>query len=767
MPFLLLKPLRPSIRDLHSLSVLVLATGLVMPHAANAQALMCPAYGGNSIASSTVARQPISLVETAKMPVNLQADSWEATVNGAITLTGNVQATQGERSMSADTLRYNQSTQEILASGTVQYSDSTLEVSGSGANMSSTGSAQIGKASFILKSSAGRGTAENIKLSPDGQLALDSVRYTTCPPGSTGWELRLSDLDINQQTSTGTGRNVRLEFQGIPIFYTPWISFPVGNQRKSGFLFPSFGGSSRGGSALSVPWYWNIAANIDDTITPTFDTARGFKLDNEFRYLGRSSKGTLMTGYLPHDSNTGSWRGLAQLNYRNDFTEVLRLDIDAAEVRDTRWFEDFGQTRDSTSLVYLNRLASISAHSDNWHAELNFQNLQVIDTTTPLSNRPYTRLPQFTLLGHEALPFGVDFNLDGELSYFTRGETDNVTQTKSVTGGRLYLNPELSMPLRSRGMYVTPSASWHYSRYQLQNVAADAQRSPELSAPTYALDTGMVFERLGGSRQQRLYTLEPRLLYSYVPYRAQTDIPLFDTGMPDFNLVQLFRTNRFIGPDRLGDTHQLSAGVTTRMLDAADGRQFLSGTIGQAYYFKTPCVTSLVQTTCANALASDRSSDLIGQLSLSAYKNWTLNLGMQWDPGQGHSERGDLFLQYHPAGNRTVNLGYNYQRDSVDQWVSSFAWPLSSTWSGYGRVVYSHLDRKFLDHFAGLEYRSCCWNIRAVVGRAVTTRTGEFDTQYKLQLELKGLSSVGTADTFLEGTIPGYSARQQGWIASP
>lgn len=758
MPLLPLKPLRRPLHPLHAWA-LALAAGLCSPQVLQAQALTCPADGGVNSTSSAVKRAPINLAETAQLPVNLQADGWEATINGEITLTGNVQATQGERSMSADTLRYNQSTQEIVASGAVQYNDTTLQVSGTDANMSSNGSAQLAKANFMLKASAGRGTAENIQLSPDGRVALDAVRYTTCPPGSPDWELKLSDLDINQQTNIGSGRNVRLEFKGIPIFYTPWISFPVGNQRKSGFLFPSFGGSSRGGNALSVPWYWNIAANMDDTITPTYDTARGFKLDNEFRYLGESSKGSLVTGYLPHDNDAGYWRGLAQLNYRNDFTESLRLDIDAAEVRDTQWFEDFGQTRNSTSLVYLNRLASLSAHSDNWHGALNVQNLQVIDTTIPLSDRPYTRLPQLTLLGHEALPFGVEFDLDSELSYFTRGETDSTTQTKSITGGRLYLLPELSMPLRTRGMYVTPSASWHYTRYELQHTNG-AEDSPSLSAPGYALDTGMIFERMGGSKQQRLYTLEPRLLYSYVPYREQTDIPVFDTGMPDFNLVQLFRTNRFIGPDRLGDTNQLSAGITTRMLDAADGRQFLSGTVGQAYYFRTPCVTSLVQTACANTLVSDRSSDLIGQLSLSAYKNWTLNMGVQWDPSRGRSERGDLSLQYRPAGNRTVNLGYNYQRDSVEQWVSSFAWPISNAWSGYGRVVYSQLDKKFLDHFGGLEYRSCCWNIRAVVGRAVTTRTGEYDTQYKLQLELKGLSSVGTADTFLEGSIPGYSARQ-------
>jgi LPS-assembly protein len=344
--------------------------------------------------------------------------------------------------------------------------------------------------------------------------------------------------------------------------------------------------------------------------------------------------------------------------------------------------------------------------------------------------------------------------------------------TDSLSGARLYLLPQLSLPLRTPGMYVIPSASWHYTRYDLQNTAAGAENKPGVSAPTYSLDTGLIFERLSGSKNQRLYTLEPRLLYSYVPYRAQNDVPLFDTGMPDFSLVQLFRTNRFIGPDRLGDANQLSAGVTTRMLDSRDGQQFMSGTLGQAFYFKTPCVTSLTDTTCANNTGNGRSSDLIGQLSLTAYKHWTANIGAQWDPTLSNSERGDVSFQYRPGPDRTVNLGYSYDvsgnanststvREPLRQFVASFAWPISHAWSTYGRVGYSQVDSKFLDHFAGVEYRSCCWNIRTVIGRAVTTRTGEYDTQYRIQLELKGLSSVGTADTFLQSSIPGYSAREQ------
>lgn len=737
-----------------------------LPITLQAQVMTCPDNGSSR--RPQITRKPGQLADIAKLPINLQANSWDATVNGEINLSGDVQAQQGERNLSADALHYNLTTKDITADGAVQYQDSTLQLSGNDASMSADGGAQVKQANFMLKANAGRGSAQSVQLHPDGNIGLDDVRYTTCPPGSNDWQLKLSDLDINQQTHVGTGRNVRLDFRGVPIFYTPWISFPVGNERKSGLLFPSFGGSSRGGNALSVPWYWNIAPNYDDTITPAYDTSRGFKLDNEFRYLSDSSKGSLVTGYLPHDNRTNDWRGLVQLLYRKDFTDAVRMNINASEVRDNEWFEDFGATREVTSIVFLTRQLSLSAqHSSrrgNWYGELNVQNLQVIDTTLALIDRPYTELPQFTLTGQEQLPGGALFNFDGELTYFTRGDVDRITGQKSVTGARLYAFPELSLPLRARGFYLIPSAAWHYTGYQLKDTVGNTDRSPSLSVPVYSVDAGLVLERMGGSKQQRLYTLEPRVLYSYVPYRNQADIPVFDTGVPDFDLVQLFRTNRFIGPDRIGDANQVSVGVTTRMLDSRDGRQFLSGTLGQAFYMSTPCVVSLTQTTCTNT-GSNRSSDVIGQVSLSAYHNVTVSAGVQWAANLTRSERSDITVQYRPGPDRTINVGYHYDRadeinpTAVAQWESSVAWPITSSWSGYGKLVYSRLDRKFLDHFAGLEYRSCCWNVRAVVGRTITTRTGAYDTQYKLQLELKGLSSVGTADAFLQSSIPGYSAR--------
>jgi LPS-assembly protein len=263
-----------------------------------------------------------------------------------------------------------------------------------------------------------------------------------------------------------------------------------------------------------------------------------------------------------------------------------------------------------------------------------------------------------------------------------------------------------------------------------------------------------VFERLSGSRQDRLQTLEPRLLYLYVPYRDQSDLPNFDTGVADLNLVQLFRTNRYVGADRLSDANQLSFGLTSRLLDADSGEEFLSATVGQAYYFDEPRVLLADETQ-----DDTESSDIIAELDLRAYGDWNIGMGVQWDPGETRSEKGDVYVQYRPKYDRVANIGYRFRRGNIEQVEGSAAWPIGESLSAYARYVYSLEDKQELEQFAGLEYRSCCWRLRLVGGRYVSDRTGDTDTTVLLQLELNGLSSVGDeADAFLERAIRGYSS---------
>jgi LPS-assembly protein len=242
-------------------------------------------------------------------------------------------------------------------------------------------------------------------------------------------------------------------------------------------------------------------------------------------------------------------------------------------------------------------------------------------------------------------------------------------------------------------------------------------------------------------------------MYLYVPYRDQSELPSFDTALADLNLVQLFRTNRFVGADRLGDANQLSFGLTSRLFDAQTGEQFLSATVGQAYYFDRPRVLLPDE-----SLDDTGSSDIIAELDLRAYGDWSVGMGVQWDPGETRSEKGDVHLQYKPDYDRVVNLGYRFRRGNIEQVDGSIAWPIGEAWSAYASMVYSLEDKQELDQFAGLEYRSCCWRVRLVARRYVSDRTGDIDTSVLLQLELNGLSDVGDqADAFLERSIRGYS----------
>ena len=683
--------------------------------------------------------------------IQLQMDSFEATRDGTWDLKGDVGITQGDRTLKTTDATYDPNSQTFSTTNGVSYSDPAMKVQGTGAQFNPAGSATFEGAQFELPAQSARGAAKRISATKEGDLQLDEVSYTTCPIGNDDWQLKASNIDINQSAGIGSGRNVWLHFKGIPIMYTPIISFPVSDERKSGFLFPSFGTSSRNGTAIGVPYYWNMAPEYDATFLPILYSKRGLRLNSEFRYLSSLGRGSATAEYLPDDQQSGDSRLLLHLVDQSDFSDRLRLGIDAADVSDDHWFEDFGLGPEGTSVSYLNRVANLVYLDDDWSASLRAQNFQTIDATIDELDRPYTLLPQLAVRGYfPGRPYGLTFGFDGEFSNFLRDD--------GVTGMRVDVAPEIRMPLRGSGLYLEPAARWRYTAYDLNDTAAGAETTPHRSLPQFSLDGGMSFEKNWGEHSQRLQTLEPRFMYLYVPYRNQDELPVFDSGEPDFNPVQLFRTNRFIGADRLSNANQISVGVTSRLLDTNSGQQFIAGTIGQAYYFDQPRVALP-----GVPLDDMRSSDIVAELDLTAYDNWNVQMGVQWDPGATQSEKADLNVQYRAARDSVVNLGYRFRRDSIEQVDGSVAWPIGDRWSAYARMVYSLQEETTLDQFAGFEYRACCWRVRFVGRRYVSSRGGDIDTSFLLQLELNGLSSVGVgADAFLERSIRGYSPSPSG-----
>jgi LPS-assembly protein len=678
--------------------------------------------------------------------IDITSDYGELGREGDANLTGNVRIRLGQRLLAADAAEIDATRRSVKLKGEVEYLDPQLHVRGQGGTFGAEGGSFTG-AEFELAEDSVRGAARGVQFRNQRILDLEGVRYTACPPGNNDWQLRAERISIDQESRVGTGRDVRLDFKGVPILYTPWISFPVGDERKSGLLFPTVGSSSKNGTQLAVPWYWNIAPNYDATITPRYFSSRGLRLDTEFRYLTERSRGDFDAEYLFDDLEDDGSRSRVALYHVTHLQPRTRLLLDAAHASDDNYFEDFGIGFEGTSVTFLDRLAEARTDTEHWSLVGRVQDYQVLDSELAASDEPYSILPQLLAVGRWR-------NLAPRADGLLRAEAVNFHRADGSGGLRFDVEPSLDWRTGSSGAYVSAAAAWRATSYSLTEPAPGQDASPLRTVPTLSAATGLVLERWSGPRDQRRQTLEPRVQYLYVPYRDQDDLPVFDSGLPDLNLVQLFRTNRYVGSDRVGDANQVSVGLTSRLLDAADGRQYLSATVGQAFYLETPRVR------LPDEPVRDRStSDVVAELELSALKHWSARVGLQWNPDQSQSETSEFHLQYRPVSDRVVNAGYRFRRDLLEQYDLSAAWPITRQWRGFGRWVYSLLEEKTLDQFLGFEYGSCCWAVRIVARRFVSSRTGETDTSIGLQLELKGLSSVGTDnESFLREAIRGYSA---------
>jgi LPS-assembly protein len=676
-------------------------------------------------------------------------------------MSGGVLVRQGNRLAGAETASYDPDTLALSLEGGVRYEDPNSQITSDSAEFSySSGLIRFEGADFRLMDSGARGAASALEINQEGRLELDDVSYTTCPPDSNDWLLEAKDIDLDTEKGVGTARSVKLRFQGIPILYTPYLSFPIGDARKSGILTPEFGSSGRSGRALSVPYYWNIAPNYDATLTPRLLSDRGLQVLSEFRYMTKRNDGTLNFDYLPDDNkgyvdlgvvNENVDRHLLDVQHKTEFANGLRGLVDYREASDREYFEDLGNSLSVSSITHLNQSIQFDYYSRRWSILGRFQDYQTITvdpTLTPseqLLQEPYRRLPQILVNG--SWPnglLGLRYGFDGELVYFDRDV--------GVTGWRLDAAPQVDLPIERPGWFITPGVILEHTRYQLDNVAPGDPDDPTRTLPIASLDTGLILERTMGSSNGRIQTLEPRVLYVHIPHREQSDLPVFDTIVPDLNLVQLYRKNRFLGVDRIADTDQLSIGVTSRILDVSSGREVITATIGQALYLSSQGVTLP-----GNAASTSSSSDYIAEVRFLLFENFNFDLGYQWGTGNTGTSQSEARFQYRPGNDKILNLAYRYRKSSLEQGDVSLSWPMSKKWNIVGRYNYSFRDKEALEQFVGIEYESCCWGLRLVTRRYITG-DGTQDSSIGLQLVLKGMTSLGTkADRFLEHGILGYS----------
>ena len=613
-----------------------------------------------------------------------------------------------------------------------------------------------------LKSRAtdSRGDAETILFEPPDRKVLKSARYTTCEVGSDAWYLKAGEMEINDYTKLGTARNARIEFQGVPILYTPYITFSLTNQRKSGFLGPTFGTTTRSGFELEVPYYWNISPNKDATLATRVLSKRGLQLEGEFRYLSEQYSGIDALEILPDDSQKKATRYYANLKHQQTFGNGWSANYDFERVSDDQYFADLSTRITSTSRVNLPQQGSVNYSGSIFSFNGLVQKYQTLDGLS----FPYERLPQLTLTANKEL--GPTIN--NFYSQFVRFDRDpkallvlapRATGLQTdVTGDRFSAYPSISVPLARPYGYITPKLGVNYTRYQLNNPdftlngVNGKYQSDSRTLPIFSVDSGLYFDRnTRVVKNTYIQTLEPRLYYVYIPFKDQSRLPIFDTAESDLNLGTLFLENQFVGGDRINDANQLSLAVTTRMIDAKTGVQRLAATLGDRIYFADQRVTlpGVARRTGAN-------SDIVSAVTARLLNDWNVDAALQFNTETSHAAKANIGTRYNPEPGKTLNLSYRYTQESLEQIDVSAQWPITRNWYGVGRYNYSLRDDQTIEAIAGVEYDAGCWQARGVFQR-VSTATATSNTALFFQLELGGLASIGSNPlNLLKRSVSGY-----------
>ncbi|MDH5180545.1 MAG: LPS assembly protein LptD [Gammaproteobacteria bacterium] len=700
---------------------------------------------GDACRFPPVLKKPLQGKEAAPDQTQLQADEADMNSKTSTIFSGSVIIQRGEQRIEADKAEYFHATEDFNATGHIRFFDSNLLIEGDAAQMNLKNNQGVVKdARYRALDKNVRGTAQSLSVQPD-QLVMEKSTYTTCRPGDTDWELSAGKITLNDKTRQGSASNVVLDFKGVPIFYLPYMRFPIGDQRLSGILYPGFGSSDEHGTELSIPYYWNIAPNYDATLTPHSMSKRGVMLETEFRYLHASNRGELMLDYLDHDKEFGDTRRQVHWNHRGKVAEGWSTAIDYKAVSDVNYLVDFGGTLGNTGTTHLLQTASLNYNNPNWLFNGVLQNYQTLQGSVPYRRAPQLRLTSRFVERDNRL----NFNLQSEWVRFDH------TDTSLLQADRFHLQPTLNYPLRSSAFFFIPAVTGYYTQYQYIENAPGSETSVDRAVPVYSLDTGLFLERdttWGGA--PLLHTLEPRLFFVYTPYREQGSLPVFDSGLQTFSYNGLFRENRFSSVDRIGDTRHLAAVLTTRLQHQLTGAELFSAAIGQVRYFDDRRVTL----PGGSAETSDGSS-YVARITAIPASGWQFSSDLQWDPTDKRTEYSTNRLQYR-SQDLILNLGYRYRENELATRDTSLLWRMSPRWRVLAANQYDLRNQRRLESVAGLDYDSCCWGLRLLLREYYNTANPDnYDQGIYLSLELKGLSSLGQSEqaaTILKNAIPGY-----------
>ena len=741
---------------------------LALGAAAAVWAQDAPDVNALALHDSAALSEPLSPAQRRAAPVFLMGDRVSGRADHETVVEGDAEMRKADTVIQADRLEYDQPSDLARASGHVRihrsgnlYEGPLLELKVERFE------GFFQQPSYHFAQNDAHGEAARADFLDENHTVVHDATYTTCrrlpgPSWMPDWVLRAASITLDNDEEVGVADGAYLSFKGVPILPVPAISFPLTDKRKSGLLPLSAGVDNLSGTTLALPYYWNIAPNRDATITPTLMTARGVELGINYRYLEPGYNGRIFADSMPSDRlrDQDRWGLVINHNARIDTGLSSQVPVNLAlninRVSDNNYWKDFASPEATLTQRLLPGDLLATWGQGDFSGSVHLMRWQVLqDPDSPIVP-PYDRMPQLTGRYAQSNVRGVDWSIDGD---FTQFEADRAL-TGQPNAQRSFVLAQLSRPWLAPQGFITPKLQLHAAAYQFDAMLADGSQSASSVVPTVSLDSGLVFERntqvLGHNFVQ---TLEPRAFYVYTPFKNQSFLPNYDTGVADFNFASIYMENAFVGHDKIADNNLLTMGLSTRFLDPETGSQTARFGIAQRLRFDPQQVTLDATGTPAQTGLSDL---LLGS-ELNVNEHWTLDSTTQYNPLTEQSVRATLGARYNPSPYRVLNAAYRFQRDVSEQVDLSWQWPVNDLWGdrgealgagrgqgegryyALGRLNYSMDQKALVDTLLGVEYDAGCWLARVVFSRTQTSTSTAVE-RWIFQLEFVGFTRIGTAD---------------------
>ena len=726
--------------------------------------------------------------EEASLQVN--ANSTEALENNVALLEGDVQISQGYRQIRSNSARIDQAGRTVNLQDNVQFREPGMLLLGSSAEIDiDSKEVKIENATYVLHDASVRGSAKTLTRTKDGVITISDATYSTCEPGDSTWQMTTSEIAIDQEDGFATVKNAQLRVKDVPVFYMPWIKFPISDKRSSGLLFPTIHSSSSNGLDYAQPIYWNLAPNYDATITPRLVQERGIGVEVELRHLTATTETIATTAFLGSDKggrddedinpDTGlpeyrdQDRYLLGVSHNGGFGTNWSTLIDINRVSDNDYFNDLGNlNQESSSIINLRQVAGAGYRTENWHYQVEALDHQIIVSGL---EEQYSVLPKISANGYYRFNNNLVVELNHESAHFDHDNQD------FVTGNRHRIDYGLSWDKRWSWGYFRPQLRLKHLAYNIDSINGEPG-NPSLTVPVSLLDTSLFFERPASFFDGYTQTLEPRLYYVKSDYRNQSRLPDFDTRefTPSYDL--LFRDERFNGGDRISDEDRLTIALTTRYIDSKTGQERFSASIAQAIHYADRRVT-LSSNPSAEELGdlSRGQSPLALKLSGRVTNSWRFTSDIIYDSHDNELAKSSVALRYNDRQNRLLNLAYRstpreprlfdgmqLRQDIKQADISGFL-PVRGNFNLVARWNHDFTHSRMLDVFAGFEYNSCCWRASLVVRRSLNRKDEILVPEEELnlvngiffQIQFKGLAgSNGRVDSMLKHGIYGYGSEE-------